>query len=69
MSKAEITTGKSKVEYYSMGFPKRRNYFRDMKNALHFTKMEMNSCQLGKETNKRRMLPFRIHSRKGMWEK
>ena len=34
----KTTTGKSQVEYYFLGFLKGRNYFRGIRDALHFSK-------------------------------
>ena len=38
MKGRKTTTGKSQVEYYFVGFPKGRNYFRGIGDALHFSK-------------------------------
>ena len=41
----KITTGKGQVEYYFVGFPKRRNYSRGSGDILHFPKIKVGSCQ------------------------
>ena len=38
----KITTGK---EYYFVGFPRRRNYFRGIGGTLHSSKIKVSSCQ------------------------
>jgi hypothetical protein len=35
----------SQVEYYFAGFPKGRNYFRGIEDALHFSESKVSSCQ------------------------
>jgi len=40
----KITTGKGQVEYYFVGFPKRRNYSRGSGDILHFPKIKVSSC-------------------------
>ena len=41
----KITTGESQVEYYFLGFPKGRNYFRGIGDTLHFSKTKVSSSQ------------------------
>ena len=63
-----VTTGKSQVEYYFVGFLKGRNYFRGIEDALHFSKNSYQSDptrpEAGKnsETCKNECLPFPTHS-------
>jgi len=40
-----MTGYEGQVEYYFVGFPKRRNYSRGSGDILHFPKNKVSSCQ------------------------
>ena len=43
--KGNMTGYEGQVEYYFVGFPKRRNYSRGSGDILHFPKNKVSSCQ------------------------